>query len=331
MTLGAFSEIETAILEFKSQTKVSADEITFNTLIKAASRQKDLAKAQKYFEDMKSSGIKPNKITYNSIMDICVKNKRLSLALSYLQEMSSLGVSPDEFSYSIILNGIKHSKVSKDVYSNTISRLEDMVQKGTLKPDEIFYNCLIDLTTKYNDISKAESVYSTMKSNSIAPSVITYGLLIKAYGKSNQIEKAMKVYQEIKSSSQKLNIVTYGCLLDACVRANRMQLAEQLFQELLALDLKPNSIIYTTMIKGYSKTDQYARCKELFEKIKKEQDLDLNLVSYNCIIDACVRAHDIDSALRYFQDLKTAFSPDLITYSTLIKGYCSCKQIQEAI
>lgn len=149
---------------------------------------------------MKEMKIKPNKITYNTLMDICVKNKKLTLALSYLQEMSSLAIIPDEFSYSIILNGIKSSKVSKDVYSNTISRLEDMVKKGTLKPDEVFYNCLIDLTTKYADISKAESVYSTMKSNNIKPSIITFGLLIKAYGKTNQLEKAWKIYEEIKST-----------------------------------------------------------------------------------------------------------------------------------
>jgi pentatricopeptide repeat protein len=85
------------------------------------------------------------------------------------------------------------------------------------------------------------------------------------------------------------------------------------------------------MIKGYSKTGQYSRCKELFEKIKSETSLELNLVSYNCIIDVCVRAHDMDSALRYFEELKKSFEPDLITYSTLIKGYCFNKQIEDAI
>lgn len=156
VSLGAYDEVEKIMAEVDAEEKLECDEITFNTLIKGCSRRRDLHKAQEYFEKMKSCGIVPNKITYNSLMDICVKSRKLNKAMHYLDEMNQNHIGPDEYSYSIILNGIKYSKARKEVYSNTIAKLEVMIAAGTIKPDEIFYNSMIDVATKYYDIQKAE-------------------------------------------------------------------------------------------------------------------------------------------------------------------------------
>ena len=58
-------------------------------------------------------------------------------------------------------------------------------------PDEVLYNCLIDMCVRYKDLDAAIGVFHSMK---VRPSAVTYGILIKAYGKSNLLDDAFHVF-----------------------------------------------------------------------------------------------------------------------------------------
>lgn len=62
------------------------------------------------------------------------------------------------------------------------------------KPDEILYNCLLDLCVRYKDTSTAVKIFEKMKSHDLKPSSVTYGILIKAFGLDNQLEKAFSMF-----------------------------------------------------------------------------------------------------------------------------------------
>lgn len=99
-----------------------------------------------------------------------------------------------------------------------------------------------------------------------------------------------------------------------------------------------NTIIYTTMIKGYSKAHKLDQALELYEIMKKDQNVEPNNVTYNSLLDCCVRCDNMKQAQTLFNEMKQGFQvqnpdgtfttkklhikPDLITFSTLIKGYC---------
>lgn len=59
-----------------------------------------------------------------------------------------------------------------------------------------------------------------------------------------------------------------------------------------------------------------------------------NTVTYNSLIDICVRCFNMPQAYQIFQDMFSGHAvvrPDLITYSTMIKGYCKDKNIESAL
>ena len=60
-----------------------------------------------------------------------------------------------------------------------------MKAQGVIKPDEILYNCLIDLCVRFNDVSRAVMVFTEMQMMGIKASSVTHGILIKAYGQAN--------------------------------------------------------------------------------------------------------------------------------------------------
>jgi pentatricopeptide repeat protein len=58
--------------------------------------------------------------------------------------------------------------------------------------------------------------------------------------------------------------------------------------------------------------------------MKKNQRTMPNLITYNSLLDGLVKADRLQETDGYFQEmlLSETLSPDLITFSTLLKGYC---------
>lgn len=92
--------------------------------------------------------------------------------------------------------------------------------------------------------------------------------------------------------------------------------------------IKINTIIYTTLIKGYSRKRKLDDALETFAQMKLSKFSRPNQITYNCIINACIKSDQIQKANDIFEEMKqNNFKPDLITYSTLIKGFCSKRDI----
>ena len=67
---------------------------------------------------------------------------------------------------------------------------------------------------------------------------------------------------------------------------------------------------------------------DLFEEYKLISKPDQ--IIYNCLLDACVNAGDIDRAYILLEEMKrdiTSLKLDEITYNTLIKGCCRAKKL----
>lgn len=96
-----------------TDSKVKPDEITFNTLIKGYSMNRDKENAFKVFEEMKSFNLKPNDVTYNSLIDACVWCSDMDKAWSLFSEMQDNDIVPDNFTFSTLIKGIKSTKNPK--------------------------------------------------------------------------------------------------------------------------------------------------------------------------------------------------------------------------
>lgn len=332
VSMNAWDHLNRLICEIENSPSMKFDEVTYNTLIKACTKKREYGNAKQYFSEMKRAKIKPNKITFNSMMNLAIRERNLPLALSYLEEMKCAEINPDQFTYSIVLNGIKCCNCTMQDYVQVIEMLEGLMVMQKIKPDEIFYNSLIDVATKFKDFARAERLFEKMKTERLRPSAVTYGILIKAYGRSKNIQKAQRLFDELKNENIKPNEITYGCILDAYSFCGKMDLAESIFRELRdTKGLKLNPIIYTTLIKGFSIRGEYMKAIQYFEIMESDSNVEPNIISYNCVIDVAVRANDISRALTYFNALRSKFKPDMITYSTIIKGYCGADRLDEAI
>lgn len=65
-----------------------------------------------------------------------------------------------------------------------------------------------------------------------------------------------------------------------------------------------NTIIYTTLIKGFAKTFKLDSALEVYDIMRKDDKLKPNNVTFNSLLDCCVRCNDINKASEIFSSMR---------------------------
>merc|ERR1712137_241934 len=136
-----------------------------------------------------------------------------------------------------------------------------------------------------------------------------------------------------KDQRKQANAVTFGCMIDACVKCGNLEKAIDIFEEMKVMGKHRNTILYTTLIKGYGLRKDLHHALALFEEMSAE-GVSRNTVTFNSLIDVCVKCGNLQMAEAILRDMTlptSAVEPDLITFSTLLKGYCQFSEIDKAL
>jgi leucine-rich PPR motif-containing protein len=142
----------------------------------------------------------------------------------------------------------------------------------------------------------------------------------------------------MKLSGISANEIIYGCLLNACVKCSKIEKACDIYDELQNSDIQMNIVIYTTLIKGYTRIKNFEKAFEIYNKLLNDISVQANTVTYNAILDCCVECGDYNMMIKIYEELRenaindeNAAQPDLITYSTVIKGFSRLKKFEKVM
>jgi pentatricopeptide repeat protein len=309
------------------------DIITYNTFIKACAQMGLFNNAVEAFNDMLTK-VTPNDVTFNTMIDVCVRNHNMTEVWSIIEKMKDYGIKPDNFTYSTIIKGLNKDGCDSNKGESELSlafKLFENVKKFA-KPDEILYNCIMDACLRFGEYNKMMEVYEEMCEFQVKPSSITCGIIIKAYGMNGMLDKALEVYQNMKLNNIPLSSVTYGCLMNACIKNDNLKKAFELYQEIKENNIEMNTVLYTTLIKAYSKNRNLRQVIDVFNSMKRDKDNPPNNITYNSVIDCCIKNNELERAEEMFREMTTSnLKPDIITFSTIIKGCLKLSELSTAI
>lgn len=322
ISFGNIQKADEIFSMIKQNPDLVPDQITFNTLIKGCCKAKDFDNSLKYFHLMKKNNLKPNRITYNSLMDLAVKIQKLPEALNLVVEMQKDHISPDGFTYSIILNGLKINNSNINLVKLSLNNIEKVLKTNEFKQDEILFNSILDVCSKYELYDEMEKFYGIMKDKKIKESNVTYVVLIKAFGKLHNFDRAYEMFEKMIQSNMKINDITYGSILDACAKSGNMNIAMKIYKSLQKNKINLNSIVFTTILKGFIKVKAFEQAISFFKEVKHHTDLPGMIITYNCALDIYAIEQKVDLALELFDEINKVFKADLISYSTIIKALC---------
>jgi len=93
-----------------------------------------------------------------------------------------------------------------------------------------------------------------------------------------------------------------------------------------------------TIFKGFTKIKNLPKALEIYEHMKKDKNVEKNIVVHNAILDCCVECNDYDLMSKIYDEIKSnsllnenSPQPDLITYSTVIKGNARMKNFERVL
>merc|ERR1740121_1996180 len=199
--------------------------------------------------------------------------------------------------------------------------------------DEVLFNALLDACYHVKDLARLEAALRRMEELKVEPSHVTLGVLVKAFGQAGDAARVLSLWDKMAEQRCQANSVTHGCMIDACVKCGCQQKAVEIFQDMKRKKEHRNTILYTTLIKGYGREKDIRRALALFREMKGER-VPYNRITYNSIIDVCIKCGDVQAAEYLFGEMTAPGSnvqPDLITFSTLLKGYCHTGDLDKAL
>jgi pentatricopeptide repeat protein len=336
----------------KKYRNIKPDLITYNTYIKGCSKFKLYENIEKAFTHLinnySQNNIIPNDVTFNSLIDSYVSQKNMEKVIQTVNLMQKYKILPDNYTFTTIIKGLNKNSLLKNNNNNSENKNANLLQnydfysnieldlafqlfnhvRQNSKPDEILYNCIMDACLRFNRIDIMLDMYKDMIKNNIKPSSITCGIIIKAYGMKGDIKSAMDIYYKMKNEKIEISNITYGCLINACIRNNDLTKAFELYEALKKESYEMNTILYTTLIKAYTKQKDLDKVVEIFDTMKKSTNSKPNIITYNSIIDCCIKCNNFTLAYEYFKEMlfdinntsENSIRPDIVTFSTLIKG-----------
>lgn len=275
---------------------------------------------------------------YHILMDDALRGKRLDEAWQVLELMQQDRVRADKYAVSRCLMKTLSDCRDHRKICRAISLVERFVQSQPSDADEVLFNSLLDACSRIQDVGRLELTLQRMTDYGVVPSAVTLGILVKAFGRVGDMDRVLEVWKSMHHKHIVANAVTYGCMIDACVKCGNLQMARGVFQDLKRMNKHRNTIIYTTLIKGFGAAKDLESVMNLFREMQDE-GVPCNTITYNSVIDACVRCHDMQRAVEVFDGMvqktqmnpKEKVEPDLITYSTMIKGYCHVGDLDRAL
>ena len=93
-------------------------------------------------------------------------------------------------------------------------------------------------------------------------------------------------------------------MINACVKNDRLDLALVLIDKMKADKIRINTIVSTTLIKGFSKNRKLDEALKVFATMKENHYSRPNQITYNCILNACVKCGNMNKASEIFAEMK---------------------------
>ena len=296
----------------------SLDIITYNTLLKGYCSKKDTRSAKALLQEMSRDGQEPNDISYNLLLNAAVTSGDFQEAWSTVEVMQEKGF-VDHYTVSIMM------KVMKKVHNGKhLQRALELLSSTGIKvcSDEVLLNTVVEACTRHKDHYHLKHILDEFSASGLRPSVSTYGSLIKAAGVLKQINRVWELWTEaVDDRKLDPSEIATGCMLDALVCNGCLEDAVTLFDQ-WKKRWTPNNVMYSTLAKGFATASQSSRAMNLWHDMRS-RGITLNTIVCNALIDAQARCGCIDEITQIVSTMeKEGCKPDVITFSTIMKGYC---------
>jgi len=299
----------------------------YMSLIRAAGLDGDLDRAFWVLQKLRESDVVPDIAAYNCVLDVCVSVGDMVRVRTLMAEMRTVNAL-DVITYNTLLKGycnIGDFKAAKNV-------LKEMVD-DELKPNDVSYNCLVNCAVTAGHLSEAWDIIAQMETAGVAIDHFTLSIMMKALKKVKNYKDLDMIFALVDRT--KLNVcsdeVLLNTLLETCVRYQQSSRLEAIIGQVKTCSLRPSVHTYGSLIKAYSSLKRIDGCWELWSEMVDYRAMVPNEITIGCMLDALVCNRQVEQAVALLQRWKDTVPPNIVMYSTIIKGFANTRQASRAM
>ncbi|KAJ7556432.1 hypothetical protein O6H91_05G083500 [Diphasiastrum complanatum] len=228
---------------------------------------------------------------------------------------------------------------------NQIFELVTNAKKENWKINRVTLNAVLEACVHCLDLDRAFQLYKHMlQPGGCGVDGVTYGILLKGLGEARRLDEAFELLESIDTGTApgkpQLTAVHLNTLVNACADAGEALRARGVLIRYRPLvnSIGPSIFTYNLLIKGYSRSGSPLEALKVREEMHM-YGIQPERLTFNSLILACVRGGDMDRAIQLMKEMKeeahklnsSKLLPDVVTYTTLIKGLAESGNIQSLL
>lgn len=227
---------------------VTPSVFVYSSLISAASH--DYRKALYFFNEMVSSGIKPNLVSCTALLNACVRSNKITEGFKLFSFMQKAGFEIDF----VAKYALMHLYVAAGHFSQA-----DSVFMSMDIPSTASYDLALLICYKTRNIARSISLYEEMRFNGTPLSNVTYDMLLRtSRACGNSSSTVFSLFEDMLVLNIIPSVSNFNTLLSTCLALRHFNSAHFVFEELLASDAVPNStsfLLFLTSIAVSHRSD----------------------------------------------------------------------------
>ncbi|KAF8413834.1 hypothetical protein HHK36_001828 [Tetracentron sinense] len=329
-------------------TGFGSDVFVANTLVVMYAKCSESLDSRRLFDEISERNV----VSWNVLFSSYVQSDCYEDAMGLFQEMVSSGVKPDEFSLSSMLNACTGSgdlgqgrkvhgyliRLGYDSDPFSINALVDMYAKlGDLEaalavfekiaqPDIVSWNSIISGCALHGYHDWVLELLGRMKGSGLIPNIFTLSSVLKACAEMGMKDLGRQVHSELIKMDIRIDSFLSVGLIDMYSKCDLMEDARMVFNLMPEQDL----IAWNVVISGYSLTGDDKEAVSLFTDMQKE-GLSFNHTTLSTILKSTASLQAVDVSKQvHALSVKSGFHYDLYVVNSLIDSYGKCSHVEDA-
>ncbi|KAL3639012.1 hypothetical protein CASFOL_016919 [Castilleja foliolosa] len=240
---------------------------SYTIVIDALCRCGQITRAHDVFAEMLEVGCEPNAVTYNNLMRVHVKAGRTEKVLQVYNQMRRLNCNPDVITYNFLID--THCKDKNR--DEAIKVLNLMIKKGC-EPNGSSFNPIFRCLAEDQDVNGAHRLFVRMKEVKCKPNTVTYNILMQMFSLSKSTDMVIKLWKEMGENEVEPNVNSYKVFITMYCLMGHWNNAYKYFKEMIEEKcLKPSPKVYEMVMQQLRKAGQLKKHEELMEKMVERE------------------------------------------------------------
>ena len=325
---------------------IHPDTVSYNSALSACAKGLQIEKAKDLLIQMKQQNIPRDAFTYNSLMDAYARTKNLNAVMSTFTEMKQDGkIKPDIISFTQALTAAE--KMRDWVVAESL--LAALRESG-IRPNQYTYNVLISISEKTKNQRLALNLLREMKRQGMSPDVMSYTSAIGACWQANQdLNQCLSLYETLQKEGVLPSVYTFTILIPAAIQSRNFKKAMKLYLDMKEIyGISPNGVFLSSVLCSLAENNLVNAVHSVLGKIEKNAVMDgkgseinyyltfdreeefyyspqtLSIEDYHLILKRLCRRSYLETSMTVIQHMKRIkIKPDITAYNFVLLACAS--------